>query len=35
MAMTDKYATDMMKKYMSKKTKNGKKKRKGYGRKKA
>jgi hypothetical protein len=34
MAMTDKYATEMMKKYMSKKTKNGKKK-KGYGKKKA
>lgn len=32
MSMTDKYVTDMMKKYMGKKKKNGKKK-KGYGKK--
>jgi hypothetical protein len=37
MAMTDKYATDLMKNYMAKKKKNGKKKKGygGYGKKKA
>lgn len=35
MAMTDKYATDLMKNYMYAKKKKGKKKLKGYGKKKA